>query len=181
MIETKRTYLRAIERSDLKDKVRWLNDPIVRDTLLLTVPISEAKTNLWFEKIIQDPTREDYVIVYKETDLPIGFAGYVNIDWRHRKAEPFIAIGSHEYWGKGIGTEVVHKLLDFGFNELGFNRQYGFMLDNNPGALKMDLKAGYLKEGLLKDDVLIHGEFHDRIMLGVTKEEFNKNNTSSNE
>jgi diamine N-acetyltransferase len=181
MIETKRTYLRAIERSDLKIRTKWLNDPIVRNTLLLTVPVSEAKTNLWFERILQDQSREDYMIIFKETDIPIGFAGYVNIDWRNRKAEPFIAIGSREHWGMGIGTEVVHKLLDFGFNELGFNRLYGFMLDNNPGALKMDLRAGFLNEGLLKDDVLIHGVFHDRIMLGVTKEVFNMNNTIQND
>jgi len=181
MIETKRTYLRAIERVDLPNRVKWLNDPIVRETLLLTVPISEAQVNIWFEKIIQDTSREDFIIVYKETNTPIGHAGYIHIDWRYRKAEPFIAIGSREHWGMGLGTEIVHKLLDFGFNELGFNRQYGFMLDNNPGALKMDLKAGFLEEGLLKEDVLLHGEFHDIIMLGITKETFNKNKKNTNE
>jgi len=62
---------------------------------------------------------------------------------------------------------------------MGLNRMYGFMLDNNPGALKMDLRAGFLQEGLLKDDVIIHGEFHDRIMLGITKDIFNKNNLNS--
>jgi len=175
MIETKRTYLRAIERKDLSLKTEWMNNPIVRETLLLSVPVSEAQMEIWFDKTITDKTREDFIIVFKEDKKPIGFAGYVNIDWKHRKAEPFIAIGSTDHWGKGLGTEVVHKLLDFGFNEMGLNRLYGFMLDNNPGALKMDIKSGFREEGLLKQDVVIHGEYHDRIMLGITKEEFNKN------
>lgn len=175
MIETERTYLRAIERSDIPLRTKWLNNPVVKETLLLSVPISEAQGEQWFEKIIKDTSREDFIIVYKEGDIPIGFAGYIGIDWMHSKAEPFIAIGSVDHWGIGLGTEIISKILDFGFNELGFNRQYGFMLDNNPGALKMDLRAGFLEEGILKQDVMIHGKFHDRIMLGVTKDVFNKN------
>jgi RimJ/RimL family protein N-acetyltransferase len=174
MIETNRIILRPMEREDIPLKVKWLNNPIVRETLLLPVPVSIAQMERWFEKVIQDPTREDFILVYKETKEAIGFAGYINIDRFNSKAEPFIAIGEEKYWGKGLGTEIIRKLLDFGFNEMGFNRQYGFMLDNNPGALKMDLKAGFKNEGLLKQDVMIHGEFHDRIMLGITKEDFNE-------
>ena len=180
MIETERTFLRALERSDLAIRTQWLNNPLVRETLLLSVPISLAQMQLWYDKIITDATREDFIIVSKERKDLIGFAGYVNIDWKHRKAEPFIALGNTDYWGKGLGTEVVRKLLDYGFNEIGLNRLYGFMLDNNPGALKMDIKAGFLQEGVLKEDVIIHGNFHDRIMLGITKEEFNKNKQKGN-
>jgi RimJ/RimL family protein N-acetyltransferase len=174
MIETTRTYLRAIEREDIPIKTKWMNNPVVRETLILTTPVSVAKTEIWFDRIINDPTREDYIIVFKETEEPIGYAGYVKIDRHHSKAEPFIAIGEEKYWGIGLGTEIVHKLLDFGFNEMGFNRLYGFMLDNNPGALRMDMKAGFKQEGILKQDVLLHGEFHDFIMLGITKDVFNK-------
>ena len=173
MIETERTYLRPLERQDLPLRAGWLNDPVVRETLVMRFPVSLAETERWFEAMLQDPTRKDFIIVTKDSAQPIGFAGYVNLDWVHRKAEPFIAIGNRKYWGMGLGTEVVRKLLDYGFNELGLNRQYGYMLDNNPGALKMDLRAGFKEEGLLKQDVLIHGEYHDRIMLGSARDEFN--------
>ncbi len=174
MLNTERLILRAMSSEDLEKRVEWLNNHIVRETLLMRFPISIDETRIWFEKTLSDPSRQDFIIKLKETGEPIGFAGYVGIDWVHRKAEPFIAIGEVEAWGKGYGTEVVHLLLDYGFNELGFNRMYGFMLDNNPGALKMDLKAGFIEEGLLKDDVMIHGEYHDRIMLGVTRKQFNE-------
>lgn len=176
MIETKRTVLRPCERKDLIMRVKWLNNPVVRETLVLMFPVSIAETELWFERILVSNTRKDFIIELKEAEKPIGFAGYINIDWINRKAEPFIAIGEENAWGKGYGTEVVRALLEFGFNEMGLNRMYGFMLDFNQRALKMDLKAGFKKEGLLKEDVLIHGEFHNRIMLGITKNEFNKKN-----
>jgi diamine N-acetyltransferase len=180
MLKTKRTIMRPLERTDLPQRVGWINDPIVRETLLFRFPVSVASAEIWFDKILQDSTREDFIIIIKETNEAIGFAGYVNIDWFHRKAEPFIVIGDRSYWGKGLGTEVVRELLNYGFNELGLNRQYGFMLDNNPGALKMDLRAGYKQEGLLKQDVMIHGKYHDRIMLGITREEFNPDREAEN-
>lgn len=174
MIETERTFLKAMERDDVQLKASWLNNPTIRETLLLSVPISKAQLEVWYERILNDRSREDFIIWDKNNSVAIGFAGYVNIDFINRKAEPFIAIGNVDFWGKGFGTEVVHKLLDYGFNEMGFNRQYGFVLDNNPAALKMDLKAGFKQEGILKEDVMLHGIFHDRIMLGVTKDIFNK-------
>lgn len=173
MIETARTCLRPLERSDLPLKVKWLSDPVVRETLLLQFPVSLAQTEEWFQRILHDPTRQDFIVILKETSRPVGYAGYASIDWVHRKAEPFIALGEREVWGKGLGTEIVHKLLDYGFNELGFNRQFGFMLASNPGALKMDLRAGFKEEGLLKQDVFLHGRYMDRIMLGITRDEFN--------
>jgi RimJ/RimL family protein N-acetyltransferase len=174
MIITERTVLRSLEREDLSLRVEWLNNNVVKETLFMRFPVSLAETELWFEKIICDNTRKDFIIERKEDSKPIGFAGYVNIDWINKKAEPFITIGEVEAWGKGFGTEVVHTLLDFGFNELGMNRMYGYVLNNNQAALNMDLKAGFLEEGILHGDVLLHGEFHNRIMLGVTKQQFNE-------
>jgi len=96
MIETKRTFLRALEKRDLELKHKWMNNPIVRETLLLSVPISLYQLELWYESIIKDVSREDFIIVYKQNNEAIGFAGYCNIDWKNRKAEPFITIGVEE-------------------------------------------------------------------------------------
>ena len=38
----------------------------------------------------------------------------------------------------------------------------------------MDLRAGFEEEGVLLDDVFLHGKFQNRIMVGVTREKFNK-------
>jgi RimJ/RimL family protein N-acetyltransferase len=172
MIETEQTYLRPLERKDLPQRAEWLNHPAVRETLLLRFPVSLAETEQWFERILQDPTRQDFVICLKKTGELIGFVGWVNIDWVHRKAEPSLAIGRPDFWGQGIGTEVVHKLLDYGFNELGLNRQYVHILDFNVRSLNLFLHLGFKQEGVLKQDVIIHGEYHDRIILGITREAF---------
>lgn len=182
MIYTERLYFRALEKEDLSLRAKWLNNPTVRETLFFRYPVSLAETELWYSRVIMDITRKDFIICLRENNNPIGFAGYVNIDLIHSKAEPFIAIGEVDAWGKGYGTEIVHALLNFGLNELGLNRMYGFILENNAGALKMDLRAGFIEEGLLKEDVLIHGSFHDRIMVGVTRKQFNDRfKTNSND
>ena len=173
-MESRRIIFKALEKEDLNLRVKWLNNKQVRDSLFLQFPLSLKETEAWYERIIKDTSRKDLMLFEKETGKAIGFAGYTNIDWSNRKAEPFIAIGDTDAWGKSYGTEVIHYLLDYGFNELGFNRQYGFILEFNKGALKMDLRAGFNEEGILLDDVFLHGKFQNRIMVGVTREKFNK-------
>ncbi len=70
---------------------------------------------------IRNRTREDWIVMLKETNEPIGFGGFVHIDWKNRKAEPSLALGKN-HWGGGLGTEIVHKFLDFGLNGMGLNR-----------------------------------------------------------
>ena len=38
MILTERTCLRALEATDLSKRVEWLNNPMVRETLLIPFP-----------------------------------------------------------------------------------------------------------------------------------------------
>jgi diamine N-acetyltransferase len=172
MIETERTYLRAIERDDLPHRAAWLNDPVVRETLFLEFPVSLAETERWFERALQDPTRRDVIVVLKETEQPIGFIGWVNIDWHHRKAELNVAIGKSDLWGKGLATEVLRGVVDYSFRDLGLNRLYGYVLTTNTGSVKMAQRAGFKVEGTLKQDVLIHGEYCDRVSFGYTRDDY---------
>jgi hypothetical protein len=53
MLYGERVRLRAIEREDIPTFVRWLNDPQVRQYLLMFEPMSKAKEERWFEKKVQ--------------------------------------------------------------------------------------------------------------------------------
>lgn len=172
-MKTKRLLFRTIEVTDLEIKTKWINNPEVNKALFFTLPVSLNETIKWYENIVKNPTREDFIIIEKETDKRIGFGGYTNIDWINKKAEPNIAIGEVAAWGKGYGTEGLHLLLDYAFNVMGLNRMYGYVVEFNKAAIKMDLKAGFNNEGLLIEDVFLNGKFHNRIFMGVTKKQFN--------
>jgi len=44
--------------------------------------------------------------------------GLVNIDYRNRKAELYIAIGDREYRGKNLGSKALQIALKYAFEEL---------------------------------------------------------------
>ena len=58
MIYGKRIRLRGDERSDLPKFVEWLNDPEVRRLPRMTMPISQATEEQWFENMLKRPPEE---------------------------------------------------------------------------------------------------------------------------
>jgi diamine N-acetyltransferase len=80
--------LRAIEREDIPYFVRWLNDPEVRQFLLMHEPLSRAKEERWFEEHL---SRRDEIILAIEVLsgeewLHIGKIGLHRIDLKNRTA-----------------------------------------------------------------------------------------------
>jgi RimJ/RimL family protein N-acetyltransferase len=61
--------------------------------------------------------------------------------------------------GKGYGTEAVKLLLKFAFNDLNLNKVYLKVFQNNERAIKCYLKAGFVKEGLLRKESFIDGSY----------------------
>lgn len=55
-----------------------------------------------------------------------------------------LMIGEKDYWGRGIGTEVVKLLTEFGFGIEGANIIFGCdIADYNQGSLRIFQKCGY--------------------------------------
>lgn len=173
MIEGERVYLRMMEMEDVPYKVHWVNDPEVRKSLLFpNFPVSKAATQNWLAKAALDPSRKDLMICLKSDDSAIGFAGLKGIDIKNWKAESYLCIGVKEYWGKGLGYEVKKLILDYGFNELGLNKIYSYHLADNAAMIRINLKLGGMREGVMREDVFSGGVFLDRVIVSVLKKDF---------
>jgi|SRR5699024_2017958 len=173
MIHGKNIYLRLMEKRDVKYKVEWVNDPKVRRTLFFQ-DISELGTEQWLIKVSSDNSRNDFVICEGENDIPIGFASVVNIDFKNSSAETYICIGNQNYWGKGYGTEVKEVLLEYIFLELGLNRTYAYNWAENKNMIQINKKLGFTLEGVLRQDRFSNGEYKDRVLFSMLKEEYLK-------
>jgi RimJ/RimL family protein N-acetyltransferase len=170
MLTGKRVYLRAIEESDVPDRVRAFNDPDVRAELHIAYPFSEVATREWLRRVALDERRKDFVICLRDGDHTIGFIGIVDIEWRHAKAGSYIVIGDKKFWGRGYGKESQSLLIQYGFRELRLNRMYAWTTNERIVRLKTSL--GYRVEGLLRDDIFSNGCFHDRTFLGITLRDY---------
>ncbi|MCK5177549.1 MAG: GNAT family N-acetyltransferase [Candidatus Aenigmarchaeota archaeon] len=68
------------------------------------------------------------------------------------------------YHGLGIATKAVKILENFGFTKLELKRIEILMNPRNKASIKVALKSGYLKEGILKKALENNGKFEDAII-----------------
>lgn len=174
MLNGKNVYLRLMEESDVKYKVKWINDSEVRKTLNFDYPISEIGTKKWLNSVSGNPIRKDFIVCTKNEGKPIGYGGILKIDFKNSKAESYMGIGEKEQQGKGIGYEIRSLILEYSFNELNLNKVYSYVWEQNTPMIKLNEKVGFKIEGLLRQDVLSHGELRNRYIMSVLKSEYKK-------
>jgi RimJ/RimL family protein N-acetyltransferase len=121
---------------------------------------------------------KDYTtgIFLSSNDVLVGYAGICNISNINRSGEYFIFIGDKTQWGKGIGTITTNKIIEHGFDKLNLKRIMLTVSEPNKGGIRAYEKAGFRQEGILRQACFRDDKFHDKILMSILREEFNKNN-----
>lgn len=73
-----------------------------------------------------------------------------------------------EYWGNGIGTELVKHMINWG-KQSGVIRKINLIVrDDNFPAIHVYKKLGFTQEGVIARDLQINGKFYDALFMGYT-------------
>jgi RimJ/RimL family protein N-acetyltransferase len=156
--------------------VEWLNDPDVRRFLSMSMPISQASEEQWFEKMLKRPSEEQSLgieINARGDWRLIGNCGLFDLNWRTRSAEVGLFIGDKTCWNKGYGTEVMRLLLHFGFETLNLNRIFLRVDEANKGGIRAYQKAGFIQEGCLRQAVYCDGLYDNLLIMSVLRSDWN--------
>jgi len=174
-MEGKKVGIRALEKKDLDHQMQWVNDPEITKNLssFFLYPTSKEQEEKWLEDIHNFNSTDKIFAFETKEGVYLGNIGLHRINWKDRHAELAIAIGKKEDWDKGYGTDATLTLLDFAFNRMNLHRIYLRVWDFNQRAIKSYEKCGFKKEGILREGHFEDGKYHDVIMMGILKEEFN--------
>lgn len=99
-------------------------------------------------------------------------AGVVGLEMRedvYRKSPLLGYWISETLWGRGIMTAAIKLLADYAFKELDIIRIQAGVLGNNPRSMRTLEKAGFKKEGILKNSMVKNGEILDEHVYGLVK------------
>lgn len=171
-MQSDRIRLRPLRKSDAGLLYEWITD---RELVLLNStfhPVSEVDHDAWVEAMLT--RRSDlviFVIEERSTATAIGTCQLLNINWRHRNAELQIRIGDAESRGRGLGTEAVRLLCEFGFADLNLHRIYLHVFAGNPRAIAAYEKSGFAREGLLRAAAHIDGQWVDVVPMGLIRDD----------
>lgn len=172
LLRGEKVFLRLIEEEDMPLRAAWINDADIQSTLNYDVPTSASKTRAWFHKAQMDPSRREFTIFTAADNRPIGFCGIFNIQVPVMKGELHCVIGEKRFQHGGYGTEAYRLLTNYGFQELGLNRIFGYQLTQNVAAHRCVEKLGWKREGLLRQDIFSHGALHDRYVVAITRDDW---------
>ena len=76
---------------------------------------------------------------------------------------------SETLWGRGIMSAAIKLLTTYAFKNLDVIRIQAGVLGNNPRSMRTLEKAGFVKEGILKNSMVKNGVILDEHVYGLVK------------
>jgi diamine N-acetyltransferase len=172
MIQGERIQLRAIEREDLPNYVKWFNDPAVLTFFGRVEPLGLAEEEQWYEHQLQDKSTFNFAVELEGQH--VGGAGFSRIDGRNARAEVGLFIGIPELWDQGLGRDVLQTLLRFGFEQLNLHRIGLQVFAGNERAIHLYETVGFQHEGRWRQAEYRHGRYHDMLWMSVLRHEWKR-------
>lgn len=136
----------------LEKSFSWLNDEEIK-WMTQSGNITIETQMKWYQNLT---SRKDYFIWGIVLDnIPIGAVGIKNINYIDKSGEYFGYIGEKEYWGLGLGSQMVKyafkKAIDLGLDLLTLS-----VVKDNKRAIRLYEKNGFIREKLLDNDIAIY-------------------------
>lgn len=172
--EGKKVYLRPYAESDADLVCFGKNNPDVRETLFLFVPMTVDQVR---SEMISWTTSKEIVlftICSQEEDMAVGQTAFVRIDHVSRAAVFYVAIYDPYHWSKGFGGEATSLMIQYGFDILNLNRIQLHVCCDNSHAVRAYEKAGFIIEGTLRQAMYHHDRYCDFYVMGILREEYYK-------
>lgn len=170
-LKTENIYLRPITEDDTEMVLRWRNSEAVKKYFIYRKDITPEEHQSWLDTKVKTGKVAQFIIHLCENDMPIGSVYMQSIDPVHKNAEYGIFIGEGAALGRGCGTDAAKLAIRYAFEELGLHKLYLRVISDNERAVRSYEKAGFVIEGVLKDDIYVDGRFCDVTRMAVIREE----------
>ena len=159
-IKTERLLLRQFVQSDIENVFKGLSNPdIIKYYGVSYQTVEETKAQMnFFADLEKEETGIWWAICSLDNQIFYGAGGLNNLNKEHKKAE----IGFWllvNFWGKGIMTEAMPLLCDYGFNTLGIHRIEGIVETENTNCKKALAKLNFDHEGTMRECEIKDGKF----------------------
>ena len=164
--------LSAIQPSHIERIRQWRNAQM--DILRQTKTISSTEqrdyftNHIWPSMIL--PTPPNILLSYFYKGKLIGYGGLVHISWRDLRAEVSFLLEPTRSKDQKIYTANFSHYLNLikrlAFNQLGFHRLFTETFDTRPQHIFTLEKSGFKQEGVMKDHIIINGEYTNSILHG---------------
>jgi RimJ/RimL family protein N-acetyltransferase len=175
IFQGQRVRLRAVEPTDWEVHYQWdFDTDSARLSSDIWFPQSRETTRAWAEE--QSKRRPDDDIFRFQIERLDGgeLVGTLNIHTTNLRCGTFmygIAI-MPEYRRKGYASEAIWLAVRYMFQERRYQKVTAEVYSFNEASARLHERMGFTLEGRLRQMIYTGGEYHDALIYGLTKEEF---------
>ncbi|MEP7265152.1 MAG: GNAT family protein [Bacteroidota bacterium] len=173
IIETERLFLRKLSPAVLNDLFKNYSEEIIRKELALFTDAAYIKEKYRYVKGYEmyNKSMLYFQMMDKNTKQIIGSCGYYTWFTDHMRAEIGYSLYEDEHKGKGLMTEVMQPILEYGFNVMNLHRVEALISPDNTPSLKLVKKFHFKEEGFLRQHYFANDEFTGSLLFGLLKME----------
>jgi ribosomal-protein-alanine N-acetyltransferase len=172
-LTTERLVLRPFQLGDATAVQHLAGHALVAaTTATIPHPYPDGTAEAWItmhRKWFQLGQVAPFAITLKASHALIGCIDLA-ITAAHARAELGYWIGV-DYWNHGYCSEAAKSVVEYGFRELRLNKITSHHLSTNPASGQVMIKAGMMKEGLLRKHFIKNGVPQDLEVYGLLREE----------
>ena len=170
-LQSDRLLLRQITAADINEIFELRSNKEVMKYIPRPLCVTQEDAMLHINMIQQKIEINEginWAITLKNDDKLIGYIGHYRIKWEHFRSEIGYMI-LPEFNGKGIVTEAIKLLIDYGFNDMKMHSLEGVIDPENTASARVLEKNGFVKEAHFKENEFYDGKFLDTVIYSLVK------------
>lgn len=153
--------LRKFSLKDAQSLVLQANNKNIADYLrdIFPHPYTTKDACFYIENIAND--LHSLIMAIEVEGKAVGSIGILpKTDVYRKSAELGYWLGE-QYWGRGIVTEAVKAITEYGFKNYNLHRIYAVVFENNAASMRVLEKAGFTSEAVHRKAVIKNGIIMD--------------------
>ena len=140
----------------------------------IELPTSLELQKEWLKKITGSENSD--MIRFAMENFDGITVGWITLHSRDQKNGTFgfgVAV-YRDYRGNGYAVDASRIILKYGFWEQRYQKCNSMCLHTNQASIRLHEKLGFIQEGRIRRTCFYNGEYHDDVLFGMTREEFDE-------
>ena len=153
--------LRRLQPEDAPQLAILANNKKIWDHLrdFLPHPYLETDAVEFINSTLREDPHQNFAITYKEELC--GVIGIIAQEDVYKKSGEVGYWIGEPYWGKGIATEAVKKITQYGFEQLQLARVFAGIFSFNKASMRVLEKNGFQSEGIFRNAIFKNNQLWD--------------------
>lgn len=170
-LASERLLLRQITPGDVNEIFELRSNPETMKYIPrpLVTSIDEAMNHI---EMIQDKIEKNegvnWAITLKDDPKMIGIIGHYRVKWEHFRSEIGYML-LPEYQGKGIISEAIQLMINYGFYEMQMHSLEAIIDPKNTASAKVLEKNNFVREAHFLQNEFYDGKFLDTVIYSILK------------